>query len=63
MGDRSRLAGAYSMTFIPTFRFPHLLVPPPAAREISINEFCDKLVLWDGKSTKSHLKRMGREGR
>ena len=51
------------MTFIPTFRFPHLLVPPPAAREISINEFRDKLVLWDGKSTKSHLKRMGREGR
>ena len=47
------------MTFIPTFLFPHFLVPPPAARERSINECRDKLVLWDGKSMKSHLKRMG----
>ena len=50
------------MTFIPTFLFPHFLVPPPAARERSINECRDKLVLWDGKSMKSHLKRMGGGG-
>ena len=57
--DGSRLAGTDSTTFILIFRFRHLLAPPPAARERPINECCDKAVLWNGKSTKSHLKRIG----
>ena len=40
--DGSRLAGTNSTTYIPTFRFSHLLAPPPAIRERSLNECCDK---------------------